>query len=710
MARIFLFMLLGAGLFFAIGYQLELFDTSGNQPKDIVAPQETPVAPVSTLGADLYEAKNFPVVVLPTRRAAEPIEIYGLMNPIEQEEVPSQVPGIVLFIGEQIDDSVIATAGSAAFLAEPFYSVEVKAGQETFTKYYRRLYEGQTIRRGQMLAMIAPAKALGEVMSRAAKIKAAIAEKDGAIAAEKEGYIRYERAYKLHFIDKAMSAEDFGAAVLTWKKLQSERIAKVEGVKVAEVEKNQADIELQLHEINALMPYKYSTIKSIVRKQGYAVKPGDPVLIVQNLERLQAEALIEEQYFARIRDKDPLKQGITATIEPTILEAPAHEFPGHALDVTSIAVAKDMHIVSGSEDRSICVWKIGTKAPIHKLEHDEAVKVLACTPVAAETNHCVAGCTNGSIYLWDFAAKDLSEPIKKLDNAHGNDTSITALAYSPDGKQFASGASDGSIRLWNADGTLLYAFIPANGVKQAHEDAVTSLHFTPQCKLVSAGRDKTLRVWKLLEKGAALEGKVIKDREGNVPRLGVSGDGKWMLFDQMHGKSLKLLSVENHKLGHTLNVPANSTPFETLALFSPEIYDAKTKTHSSLILTAGAAEGRLQLWRTPEGDQRTFEVRQFATRERLPVTCAAFSPDAGKGGVNSFAVSASGHKVYLWAIPTKAEIDKHRLMEVQMTLKSHTLDPSTRHTRIGFEVPNPATPEHPNGRFEAGRPVKIVIE
>ena len=30
--------------------------------------------------------------------------------------------------------------------------------------------------------------------------------------------------------------------------------------------------------------------------------------------------------------------------------------------------------------------------------------------------------------------------------------------------------------------------------------------------------------------------------------------------------------------------------------------------------------------------------------------------------------------------------------------------------RIGFEVANPVTPRHPQGRFEAGRPVTIVID
>jgi len=130
-----------------------------------------------------------------------------------------------------------------------------------------------------------------------------------------------------------------------------------------------------------------------------------------------------------------------------------------------------------------------------------------------------------------------------------------------------------------------------------------------------------------------------------------------------------------------------------------------TSTQMVVVTTPdwNAPEGRLQLWSTPDSDTRAFEVRQFATKERQPVSCAAFSPDAGKGGEKSFAVSASGHLIYVWPIPTNQEVRDHRIKNVEMTLKTHSLDPSTRQSRVGFEVANPG------GFFEAGRPATIVI-
>jgi WD40 repeat protein len=707
MKQFILVILLGAGLFIAGAWQLGLPPFGGEVVEDTSRGKVEPrVAPPSELGGDLYQARQAPKVDLVTATANDPIILYGSMNPVDHEEVASQVNGQILFIGEEVDHSAVLAAGSAAFMAEPYYSAEVYGGRQSFVKVYRRIYDGEIVRRNQMVGMIQPGEALGSVLEEIAKVDAAQADQKAAQAGEQEGFERRRIAEGL-FQKGAIGREELATARLTAIKLHAERVSKDKAIDIALAKKDQADIRLRTYEIRPTLPVANALVKTIVRQRGAVVKQGDPVLIIQNLDRLQAEALIDEAYLPRLRALSRVKDKqvqVTATIEPSILEGARFELPGHALEITSIAVSKDMKIVSGSEDRSVCVWEKNRLAALRKLEHDDPVRVVACTPTGAAKNLCVSGTSTGSIYLWDLA-KDGDEPLKIIPQgqAHGLDTAITSLAFSPDGAFFASGASDGSIKIWFTSrekekdeiefGVERYAFKPENGVGQRHEDAITALHFTPQAKLVSASRDKTLRVWLLKEKGAVADRKAIRDRVGNVPQLGVSQDGRYMLFDQ--GKSLKLFSVESRTFTQTLNAPVNSTPFDTLAIFSPD---------SSLILTAGAPEGRLQLWRTPDATTRGFEVRQFGTRERMPVACAAFSPAAGKGGEDSFAVSASGSKIYVWPIPTAKEVAEHRIERVRMTLSSQSIDPATKQTRLGFEVPNPT------GRFEAGRPVTIVID
>jgi WD40 repeat protein len=237
----------------------------------------------------------------------------------------------------------------------------------------------------------------------------------------------------------------------------------------------------------------------------------------------------------------------------------------------------------------------------------------------------------------------------------------------------------------------LYRFDAAHGVDNPPQGQVTALSFTPQCRLVAACRDNTLRVWELCELGARPVG-TIADRSGTVPLLGVSQDGRQMLFDQ--GKTLRVLSVPDSGNVAAVKKPASATPFDTLALFSPD---------GALILTAGAAEGRLQLWSAPSADRRAFEVRVLSSTDRSNVTCAAFAPkDAAVGG-RSFAASGTREgQVMVWSLPTAKEIDEAPVAGT-LTLVDTALEPGARQARVGVEIDNA------NNRLSPGKQATVVV-
>src|SRR5262249_26609361 len=144
--------------------------------------------------------------------------------------------------------------------------------------------------------------------------------------------------------------------------------------------------------------------------------------------------------------------------------------------------------------------------------HPVAVTSVACSPAGAKQNLCVSGCMDGSIRIFDLS-KDSKEPIKTIPGSRRG--SVNCIAFSPDGTTFATGSDDRDIALWDtASGQLKYHM-------PGHSGAVTSVSYTPSAQLVSAGRDKTLRVWSLGDEGGRLEN-VISKRSGDVPHLGIS--------------------------------------------------------------------------------------------------------------------------------------------------------------------------------------------
>ena len=95
-----------------------------------------------------------------------------------------------------------------------------------------------------------------------------------------------------------------------------------------------------------------------------------------------------------------------------------------------------------------------------------------------------SGASDGMAKVWDPIAKT-----ERLTFLHQKET-VTTLAFSPDGKTLASSGKDGMIRLWDVEGGKLRSKL------EGHEGLVRSLALSPDGKLLaSAGRDGTLNLW-----------------------------------------------------------------------------------------------------------------------------------------------------------------------------------------------------------------------
>lgn len=723
MGRFLLTVMLGLAIFAGVAWYFDLWPGESGppmRPKPEDPKGQVEAARQVDVGGPLYPPAP---AVKPIQGDApvriEPIVIAGQLGVVDKVELSSQVDGALLFIGEEVPDAVVAAAGVAPFMIDPFRYANVTSGDQPIGKFYRRLQQGMPVGAGEMVAMVDPARALLDLGAKRVKVQAAEAEHKAAKGIMDESFRRMQVNRGL-LAQRAISPEEYELSKVTYDKYYYEWMTKGFGISVAEAEAKVAQHMLELHQIRNKIVLASSKIHVIYKNSGDAVKANEPIMQLVAGNFLQAEAMVD------VVHRDRIRLAKKVTLEPSQEEAPLGDgLKAHHREITSVAVTRDGRILSGSEDGMVRVWSrpkpldrehnLMTAEQARKvkpwsytqpevereLDHGRPVRVVAVSPPASPINWCLVGCNDGSIYLYNLDVPN-GEPtvLKQYSDA------VTALAFSPDGQWFASGGADNMIYVWRTEtGKVAYPFDTSHGVapSEAHQGAPTSLHFTPQAKLVSAGRDHSLRVWSLHERGARLERRE-EGRSGNVHQLGVDRDGKWMIYDKQ-GQELQILAVEGGRYLASLHNPHGTIPFDTMAAFSPD---------GSLLLTAGAAEGRLQLWQTPTRHSRGLEVRQLApsTNDRSAATCAAFAPDAGleKDGDGSFVVTGTkSGTVYVWPVPNKRDVENHPVTSARKAHLAPSQD-NVRQVRVTVELANPPDEQHPEGRLTAGRPVTIVIE
>jgi WD40 repeat protein len=148
------------------------------------------------------------------------------------------------------------------------------------------------------------------------------------------------------------------------------------------------------------------------------------------------------------------KRIVTSSVDKTAVvwdvagRAPITALVGHDDTVLSAAFSPDGALVAtASADRTGRIWDAATGALKHVLDgHEDIVDGVV---FVQDGNIVATSSRDGTVKLWDVATGDLQQTLRAEDNIGG----LLCLSISADGAHIAVGGDDGSVWLWQADGS-----------------------------------------------------------------------------------------------------------------------------------------------------------------------------------------------------------------------------------------------------------------
>jgi WD40 repeat protein len=322
-----------------------------------------------------------------------------------------------------------------------------------------------------------------------------------------------------------------------------------------------------------------------------------------------------------------------------------HTLRGHTGAVTAAAWSPDgTQLVSASQDGTLRLWDVASGATLYTLQgHTDAVTAVAFSP---DGKRIVSASSDDTLRIWDVVSDESLQTLK------GHTGLVTAVAFSPDGTQLTSVSRDGNPPFaWSRDKTLrIWDVASGKAVHtlQGHTGWLTAVAWSPDGKqLVSASNDETLRIWDVAS-GETV--RTLAGHTGDVGGAAWSPDGK-QIISASSDNTLRIWDVAS---GKTLRTLEGHTDAVTAVAWSPggkqvvsassdntlRIWDVASGT--SLYTLQGHSDGVIGVAWSPDGKQivsasndKTLRIWDVASGQSMrtlsghidEVWTVAWSPD-----------------------------------------------------------------------------------
>ena len=301
-------------------------------------------------------------------------------------------------------------------------------------------------------------------------------------------------------------------------------------------------------------------------------------------------------------------------------------------------------LASGSWfDDTVHLWDVSAQKWVGRLTSQGQRRVATLT-YTLDGNTLAVGYGNGDIGLWDMSTQ---QQTALLDTPS---SSVSILAFSPDGKLLASGGSeDLTISLWDVQTQTLVGAFEAHthvGTFEGHGHKVRSVAFSPDGKILASGihGHDIVFLWDVATRSriALLANNINKKYKG-VNSVAFSPDGTILASTGNDGKIWLWDARTKRRIG-VLKTNADGV---TSIVFRPD-----GKTLASLngrIASTGRHKGgdmAVRLW-----DVKTRQQIAGSQNHIASINSVALSPDG--------ALLASGHHdgvVRLWDMQTQKQL------------------------------------------------------
>ena len=265
------------------------------------------------------------------------------------------------------------------------------------------------------------------------------------------------------------------------------------------------------------------------------------------------------------------------------------------------------------------LWNVANQARQTLRGHSSEVSSVAFSPSGKQV---ASGSYDQTVRIWDV------ETGTQITTLKGHQEAVWPVAFSPDGKRLASGSYDKTIKIWDTEsGTEIKTL-------GGHQDAVMSIVFSPDGRqIISGSFDKMIKVWDV---ASGAEIKTLGRHEGGIWSVACSPDGKQIAS----GGTDDTVRVWDADSGQEkLTLEGHEDCVNTVA-FSPD----------GGRLVSGSDDETIKVWNATDGS----EIKTLKGHDGL-VWSVSFSPDANQ------VVSASADgSVRVWDAASGEEVKVFR--------------------------------------------------